>query len=241
MTEKATKPNWLKKTDEFEARAFWGIDATAGSLELDSCGGGYPPKGPLPVLVWLRVFLDAKLHVPAEKLGAALAYEMDLLPIQRKKLMFHGITKNAEDPKIYKFSDILTTKATSLIPFKRTWTVHLQDVRKAPRLLDGQASRIPPQLLNLVKETLKYIATEDDSCLWKRDADDEDIKWTPPVYSTSYRGDKLTQLVLDNMLIKNHHTGSNGAKRPPKSMVRKAITKLVLFQQIKQPPVSPDA
>lgn len=231
MTEETQPPIWLDVTNEDEARDFWGIDEKAGSLRRDSCGGGYPPKFPLPILVWLRVFQDATFHIPAEKVVAALAYQTDLMQQeQRQRLIFSGISRNAKDSIKFKFCEILNTDARKLIPFKRSWTVDFQDVRKPPQVLDGRPSQISPGHLKLVEAALYDLAGYKKKKLWKWTPEDQLNNRRPSLYCTNYRADRLTELVFENIGRIRRPPISQGVKHPAKSVVRKALSELVSFQ-----------
>jgi len=228
-TKKARKPSWLKMTAEEEAREFWVINKDAGNLLPDACGGGYTSSARLPNLVWLRVFLDAGFHIPSNKIGNALAYEMELMPKQRKRLIFKGLSRNAKKPKEFRFSEILVLEARKLIPFKREWTTDLVAVRNAPRTRDYRSSKVSTGQLRIVEESLNDLAGY-KSGLWKRSSKDKLRDWRPPIFSTIYRADELTELVLENIKSITLSTRTNGAKRPAKSVTRKALSELVQFE-----------
>lgn len=237
-TKKTRKPSWLKMTAEEEAREFWVIHKDAEILLPDACGGGYTSYALLPNLVWLRVFLDAGFHIPNNKIGNALSYEMELMPKQRKRLIFKGLSRSSKEPKEFSFSKILALDARKLIPFKRKWTADLLDVRKAPRARDYRSSKVSTGQLRIVEESLNDL-TGYKPGLWKRSPEDKLRDWKPPIFSSTYRADELTELVLEDIKLITLSARTKGAKRPAKSVARKALSELVQFEakNIKNPQI----
>ncbi len=242
MTEKTPCLDWLTLTNEEEARVFWGVEGTSGSLRRDACGGDYPPKFPLPLLVWLRVFQDEKLQISAKKVDAAHSYQAELMKKDpRKRLIFSGSTRNAKNPKKFKFSEIINTDARKLIPFKRHWSVELQPIRRAPQSLKGQVSQISTGQMKLIKEALNELTHIKKKKLWMRTPEDPlDCKKTS-LFCTTYKPDSLTILVSEKIGEIRHPPSSKGTRPPALSIVRKALSTLVSFRPLNKPvKVNPD-
>lgn len=231
MTEKTLNPIWVLQANEGEARAFWEVDDRAGMLAADTCGGGYPPKSPLPLLIWLRVFRDAKFHISAEKVGAARAYQTNLMQEDpRKRLIFSGISRNAKDPKKYRFNEVMSIDARKLIPFKRSWIVEFQKVRKDRQLLDGRPSQISHGQLKLVEEALCELSHIRKKKLWRQTPDLQLDNKKTSIFCSTYNTNSLTKLVSETVGHIRRSPLTKGVKSPEKSVVRKALSMLVSFR-----------
>lgn len=219
-------------TNETEARLFWDIDPMAGALEPDICGGGYSSEKQLPNLVWLRVFLEAKFHISAKKLGDALAYEMGLIPNQRKKLVFTDGPQEADGSEILSFRDILTQDVQDLTPFKRSWTGRLEKVRKAPRTRKPQSSQISEGQLDFVSEVLYDLIREEEKkkWLWNCGPDKERNSYRQTFFCTVESRAHLTERVLENIPQFQRSSRIRDVQPPAKSVVEKALTELVWFR-----------
>lgn len=223
---------WLIKTNETAARLFWDIDPRAKALEPDICGGGYSSEKLLPNLLWLRVFLQAELHIPAKRLGEALEYEMGLIPNQRKRLVFKDESQETDDTEIISFSDILTQNELQLMPFKKSWTGHLEKIRNTPRTRKPQLSQISEGQLNFVSEALNDLTGFED-LLWKCGPSVKMNSFRDTFFCSKLSRAELTARVLENIPKFQRSSRIQGVEPPTKTMVEKALTELVWFRRNK--------